>query len=595
MTLNKRLDKVEKSLTPKQTVVLWLQEIEQYRNAEEYLRYLRSQPESAAPITRLTRQIDEGIRVAMKGQPKEAISAAVRRSVRDVVFLVKLHLQVNFKIMSELRQWRLSQIALSECLGKLHTEVVLRNRIVDTADLVNFGTPYPLDPETAAAVDVAVHNHVYTWEALNEESIIQDWLWYYLIDKGAKELPLNSCAYPDGQYCPTVTRENEKEVRDCFQDDSQFEKFKSGEDYTHGLAGVTDAECDTHYETIVNALEELMNSGQVQKGLIVRLETIPIHFLRDVPLIKGQWLNRHLVELAEWGALLKTKGYQVQENEDAHALALDHFIRSDAEKPDPAEIQDLRRKMGRNLTKFPGRTLKIEDQMFIYFEDYRTWRGRKVKGDLRKQVKEGLVTESWNKWVSDHGGDGIATVAGVKVNEFHCYIDECSYYSSPGNIEKQLQQREQLLDGIRLSRFKPDNKENLIEEWKKAVAYCLVELYAFRQAVVFIQKSYFEGQPVLFPDVAKDLSDIITEAETTVNNFNGSFPEVIELYKTIDLEVLRQNANKEANQLIAYIVDMAKAEALDCLGDEQAAVKQAHALDAMGEEVAATQIVERYL
>ena len=73
MNLNKRLDKLEKSLTPKQLVVLWLQEIQPYRNVCEYVQYLRGQPERMAPITRMTGQIDQTVRESMKGQPKEAV------------------------------------------------------------------------------------------------------------------------------------------------------------------------------------------------------------------------------------------------------------------------------------------------------------------------------------------------------------------------------------------------------------------------------------------------------------------------------------------------------------------------------------------
>jgi hypothetical protein len=40
-----------------------------------------------------------------------------------------------------------------------------------------------------------------------------------------------------------------------------------------------------------------------------------------------------------------------------------------------------------------------------------------------------------------------------------------------------------------------------------------------------------------------------------------------------DLEILRQNTTREANQLIAYIVDMAKAEALDAMGEDRVAVE----------------------
>ena len=62
MTLNKRLDKIERSLTPKQAVILWLQEIQQYRNAVEYAQFLRGQPESARPLYKITKQISQTIR-----------------------------------------------------------------------------------------------------------------------------------------------------------------------------------------------------------------------------------------------------------------------------------------------------------------------------------------------------------------------------------------------------------------------------------------------------------------------------------------------------------------------------------------------------
>ncbi len=77
MTLNKRLDKMERSLTPKQAVILWLQEIRQYRNGLEYVQFLRSQPESAAPIYKITKQISQAIRESMKGQPQRAVEQAV--------------------------------------------------------------------------------------------------------------------------------------------------------------------------------------------------------------------------------------------------------------------------------------------------------------------------------------------------------------------------------------------------------------------------------------------------------------------------------------------------------------------------------------
>jgi hypothetical protein len=86
---------------------------------------------------------------------------------------------------------------------------------------------------------------------------------------------------------------------------------------------------------MLNAIKELVNSGQIQAGKMVRLETIPIPFLKDVPLIQGQWLDQRLVEMAEWGALIQTRCYQPQEDPEAHQLAtVDYVGRVLNENPD---------------------------------------------------------------------------------------------------------------------------------------------------------------------------------------------------------------------------------------------------------------------
>jgi len=122
MSKDRRLDKVEGSLTARQAVILWLSEIQPCQNVYDYIQFLRSQPESTAPITRLTGQIDHAVREAMKGTQKEFIEAAVRRAVRDVVFLIKLHHQANFKVMTDQRSWSLLVAFLAEMLNGILTE-----------------------------------------------------------------------------------------------------------------------------------------------------------------------------------------------------------------------------------------------------------------------------------------------------------------------------------------------------------------------------------------------------------------------------------------------------------------------------------------
>ena len=143
------------------------------------------------------------------------------------------------------------------------------------------------------------------------------------------------------------------EVRACFKDEAQFELFRTGQDYRNDLATVTDAEYDRYYQTMVNGLKEIVASGKVEGCQVVHLETVPIPYLQDVPLIEGQWLDRQILELAEWGALLQSKGYEMTDNGDKPVLATLDWERQDGTKIDPVELQELRQKACRHLSEVP--------------------------------------------------------------------------------------------------------------------------------------------------------------------------------------------------------------------------------------------------
>jgi hypothetical protein len=58
-----------------------------------------------------------------------------------------------------------------------------------------------------------------------------------------------------------------------------------------------------------------------------------------------------------------------------------------------------------------------------------------------------------------------------------------------------------------------------------------------------------------------------------VNNFNASFVKTFQYFLPLKLEAIRAKAAKEMHRVIAYIMDMAKAEALECLGKGKAGVE----------------------
>ena len=105
----------------------------------------------------------------------------------------------------------------------------------------------------------------------------------------------------------------------------------------------------------------------------------------------------------------------------------------------------------------------------------------------------------------------------------------------------------------------------------------LTNLYAFRQAVITIRQRYFDGVELLFPDLDRSPVDLTKHTEELITSFNDQVVKKSE--DKINIEALLQAADKLAAQRVSYFVDMAKAEALDALGEHQAA----------------TELVEQYL
>ncbi len=95
----------ESSLTPKQIILLWFQEAHAFNSIEEYARYLKTQPDSAAPIDMLTRKVEESVKKTLGQRPREEINKAVNQGYKDVLFLFYLHQRVNGKLLSENRYY----------------------------------------------------------------------------------------------------------------------------------------------------------------------------------------------------------------------------------------------------------------------------------------------------------------------------------------------------------------------------------------------------------------------------------------------------------------------------------------------------------
>ena len=582
-----RVAKLETGLTPKQAILLWFQEAHGFNTIFEYIHHLKSQPDSAAPIPRLTDQVAEAVKQTLKGHPREEIDKAVRQAYKDVLFLFFLHQQVNRKLISEERYfWTQGRFLIAE-LKSLLREQALGRRMRWNQIRVGIETPYPLDSETAAAVEAAKQHYVMTWELLEEGDDLGQWLLESFLAKGNTALPDGAYGMMSGAKHLYSKVPTEDEVRPLFEDAESFQKFLDGEDYSYGLADMPDAEYVEHYEAIVSAIK-----GVAKQGIVVDMPSVPHQFLQEAPLVNGEWIDGYIVELAEWGARLVEKGLLLEESGDYHPMAWKRIINQEHGSEACAAVSmKLWQQTRKRLAAFPGSTRVIDERQYLNFADYLKWRGRRNKGDLKSGMRRGLVVSSWNQWVESQGGEGVATLAGVAAGILDCYLDGYRYRvcRNAGELAEEVSRRESLLESVQVGKPDSSNDERFrqrVEHWKISALGLLPEIYILSRAINSISQRYFEGQDPLFSEVSDGFGQLLALVEKLVNIYNEALAGDIERSErlliepgegqnqsplTIDLAGLVETVQGSAREQVAYLVDMAKADALDLLGETRQA------------------------
>ena len=64
------------------------------------------------------------------------------------------------------------------------------------------------------------------------------------------------------------------------------------------------------------------------------------------------------------------------------------------------------------MAGFPGRTKLVDERLYLSFQDYMEWKGRRNRGDLKPRMGTGLVASAWSHWVEAQGSEGVASLAG---------------------------------------------------------------------------------------------------------------------------------------------------------------------------------------
>jgi hypothetical protein len=137
---DRRLAKVEDTLSPTQLIGRWLAEAHAFGDIESYLASLLSEGPPPSPLDRLARQAARGARNATLRKRPEVIEAAVRSALRETVFRFELVMRIDVTAHELLEREGLIDAALSahvalatgeetrdpERLAKLRDALVLR-------------------------------------------------------------------------------------------------------------------------------------------------------------------------------------------------------------------------------------------------------------------------------------------------------------------------------------------------------------------------------------------------------------------------------------------------------------------------------------
>ena len=113
MTSERRLAKLETSLSPTQLVLRWLAEAHAYGTLEAYVGSILDLPGDQQPIDRLCREANEGVRTRLRGKPAGEIRKAVNPALRETVFRFELVLRIYVTTRELLDREALIDTALS--------------------------------------------------------------------------------------------------------------------------------------------------------------------------------------------------------------------------------------------------------------------------------------------------------------------------------------------------------------------------------------------------------------------------------------------------------------------------------------------------
>ena len=128
MTAERRLARLETSLSPTQLVLRWLDEAHAFGDLESYVRSQLAESSVEGPLDRLAREAATGARTSLRGKRPEIIDAAISSALRETVFRFDLVMRILVTTHEFLEREGLIEAALSAHVALLTSEGRERRR-----------------------------------------------------------------------------------------------------------------------------------------------------------------------------------------------------------------------------------------------------------------------------------------------------------------------------------------------------------------------------------------------------------------------------------------------------------------------------------
>jgi hypothetical protein len=516
MILNRRLDKLEASLSPEQIFRRWLAETLKFKSRREYMMWVAQDQQARHPFGIFHRHLN----AVATSKTWEKASEHWKRLLR-----AQETLRVSFYQFDGVNETVERQLehSLSGAYPVRSEVEFLVNDLLQPLALM----PLPLSEDVAAMVGTALENYVISEKEFCDE--LSRWI---------------------GDYC------NETTVN----------------------------ETATGLEKRLAKWKEVRRScfeiGAIKWGYQVELGPFPYRSLGAASLVDGRWIDTRILELAEFAALLVSRGFRPQDPPDRHPLAPLPFVNWEGLPPSEQELLNISNELESRLRQFKGTKQNIRGQVYADVDDYRSWTGRAVMGELTP--KRGINVGHWNRWHDSRGGRALANIAGVKVHRLEAPFNSSDFVASEDQIELVFRRKARGLvlrqihgTGIPGTAARPSRSQV-----RESVMAALIAVLASRELVNRMERQF--GHHVIFRETEEQVAKYITFWEGMVNRFNKTSPHSVEArdlnksksaWSRIDLDSAEISAKKRSEILFNSISDRAEAQALQSLGRRPAAMK----------------------